>query len=187
MNKNKMVLIGVLCLCFVWSFVFWSISPEVTLKIVWRWLIIGTPDAVSVSLWDVQAGSSVSYTFTDNFWIKDLRWINQGHYTTIQCDWLFQEWWTWAITWVMLKSTVWSLLWWQANQTSINAELQSGDGLDITQPKLYFYRVNSWHNGGVLNTYWDKPTIKISIPEWTPTWTYKWKITYTLYDMPFSM
>ena len=89
MNK-KIGVIVILCLCFVWSLTFWSLSPEVKLQIVWRWLIIGTPDAVSVSLWDVQAGSSVSYTFTDNFWIKDLRWINQGHYTTIQCNWLFR-------------------------------------------------------------------------------------------------
>jgi hypothetical protein len=30
------------------------------------------------------------------------------------------------------------------------------------------------------------PYIKVSVPSGTPAWTYKWKITYTLYDMWFS-
>lgn len=184
MNKKYLSVIFVSLFCMISST--FAIN-QVSVEIKGKWLIIWTPNAVTINLGDVSVGSTATYTFTDDFWIKDLRWTPQWHYTTIQCNWLFQQNWDWVITWVMYKATAWTLLWWQPNQTSINADLQIWEGLDITQPKLYFYRVDWWHNGGVLNTYWDRPTIKISIPEWTPTWSYKGKITYTLYDMPFSI
>jgi len=181
MKKYLLIVLSLLACAFSTSFA----ANLVSVQINWNWLVIGTPWAVK--LWTVAAWNDLSYSFEweNYFWIRDLRWNEQWHYTTIQCDWLYQEWWDWVITGVMLRSTEWILLWWLANGTHINQFLQDGDWLDITEPQLYFYRNNWWHNSGVTNIYVDYPTLKISVPESVDTGTYRWRITYTLYDTSF--
>lgn len=182
MKKYWLIVLSLLACFFSTSFA----SNMVSVQIVWNWLVIGTPWAVHV--WTLSAWNSWSYTFSwpNFFWIRDLRWLSQWHYTTIQCDGLYRVWWDWVITGVMLKATAWQLSWWLANQTKINAALQSWEWLDITEPVLYFYRNDGWHNSGVTNRYIDYPTITVNVPSWTPSGTYKWRITYTLYDMNFD-
>lgn len=183
---KKYILSILLLLAIVSTYVFANVSSLVSVQISWNWLVIGTPGAVS--LWTISnAWGPLDYTFSwDNFfWIRDLRWRSQWHYTTIQCDGLYQQWWDWVITWVLFKATSWTLFGWLANDTAINPELQQGSWADITEPKLYFYRNNSWHNWWVTNRYIDYPTITVIVPSGITAWTYRWKITYTLYDMDF--
>lgn len=182
MKKYWLIILSLLFCLFATSFA----DNIVSVQVRWNGLVIGTPWAVK--LWTVTAWSDVPYVFEwDNFfWIRDLRWNEQWHYTTIQCDWLYQGSWDGVITGVMLRSTAWTLLWWLANGTHINQLLQEWDWLDITEPVLYFYRNDGEHSGGVTNIYIDRPTLKIPVPLSTPEWIYRWKITYTLYDMSFS-
>ena len=182
MKKYFLIALSLLACIFATSFA----DNTVSVQILWNWLVIGTP--WSVNLWTINAWSDRSYTFTwENFyWIRDLRWYYTWHYTTIQCDGLYQTNWSNIITWVRLHSTQWILSWWLPNQTTINQALQDSNWLDITEPQLYFYRNDWWHSWWVTNLYIDYPTITISVPSGTPSWTYRWRITYTLYDMSFS-
>ena len=174
-------------LSFLFCLVTTSFADNIiSVQISGNWLVIGTPWAVK--LWAVVRWTGIEYKFEweNYFWIRDLRWYEQWHYTTIQCDWLYQEWWNWVITGIMLKSTEWILKWWIGNGTKINELLQHEDWLDITEPVLYFYRNEGEHNGGVTNIYVDNPVLKIFVSESVDTGTYRWKITYTLYDTNFS-
>lgn len=183
---KKYILSILLLFAIVSTYVFANVSSLVSVQVSGNWLVIGTPWAVN--LWTFAPWEMKTYTFSwaNFFWIRDLRWLSQWHYTTIQCDGLYRVWWGWVITGVMLKTTAWELSWWLANQTKINLALQQWEWLDITEPKLYFYRNDGWHNGGVTNRYIDYPTITVYVPSWTPSWTYKWRITYTLYDTSFN-
>jgi hypothetical protein len=181
MKKYWLIVLSLLACVFATSFA----DNIVSVQVVWNWLVIGTPEAVTLGT--VTAGNSTWYTFQWDkfFWIRDLRWAENWHYTTIQCDWLYQSGWNWLITWVMLKSTEWILYWWLANGTAINPLLRQWSWADITEPQLYFYRNNNEHSGWVTNIYIDRPTITVVVPAGTPAWIYKWRITYTLYDTSF--
>lgn len=183
MKRYGLIILSLLACIFATSFA----DNIVSVQISGNWLVIGTPGAVSlgtISNW----WGTLSHTFSwdEYFWIRDLRWFYTWHYTTIQCDWLYQAGWNWVITWVLFKSTAGTLLWWLANGTTINSALQQWDGADITEPKLYFYRNDGWHSGWVTNIYIDYPTISVTVPAGTPAWTYRWAITYTLYDTSFN-
>ena len=122
-------------------------------------------------------------TFNNYFWVEDLRWVNTWYYTTIQCDGLY---WPndFVITGVQLLWNSLDLIQWIGNQTDMFSNLSSWT--DITIPQLYFYKKDNmpWNYNG--NKYWSKPSIKVSVPNNAPAGTYRWKITYTLYDRSFE-
>lgn len=181
-RKFGLMLLAIFACLFTTSFA----DNIVSVEIKWKGLIIWTPAAKTIQLWEVAAWTSVQYTFDDPFWIKDLRWRDAGHYTTIQCNGLFHTEWHGSLTWVKLQTTTWHLASGLPNQTKINSELQVEWWLDITEPKLYFYRVDGGNSWWVVNKYVDYPTVIINIPEWASTWAYKWRIVYTLYDLGFN-
>jgi hypothetical protein len=151
-----------------------------TIAISW-WLVIGTP--ANISLWSLTAWSGYVYTFSDYFWIEDLRWNNTGHYTTIQCDGLYGPN-NAIITGVQMSGSLIEKIVWITNNTLIYSSLTTWT--DITEPQLYLYRNDIIGANGAINRYWNKPSIKITVPADVPSGSYKWKITYTLYDIPFS-
>ena len=183
MKKYLLIVLALLACIFATS----SADNTVSVQILWNWLVIGTPGAVStwvISNWWGQL--PYNFTWDNYFWIRDLRGGYTWHYTTIQCDWLYQYGWNWIITWVLFKSTAGILLWGLANDTAINPALQQWNWADITEPQLYFYRNDWWNNSGVTNIYIDRPTITVVVPAGTTPWIYKWRITYTLYDTSFT-
>ena len=182
MYKNFCLFISILCFCFFVVHV--NAQNNVSLNIDGQWLIIWTPS--NLDLWTVSSGDIKEINFLDPFWIEDLRWINTWHYTTIQCDGLYgpNALTSTVITGVELSGAVVEKIGGRDNDTLVYSALSSFT--DITTPQLYLYRNDSFWNNGAINRYWNKPTIKITVPSWTPAGTYKWKITYTLYDMPFS-
>lgn len=181
MKKYLLIALSLLACFFSTSF---AVNNTVSIKLLWNGLVIGTPWAVN--LWTANPWQDITYTFSWNnyFWIRDLRWLSQWHYTTIQCDWLYSTDWAYIITWVIFKAGELILSWWLANETKIDNELFGW--LDITEPKLYFYRNDNWHSSGVTNRYINYPTIIVPLPQNVQTWIYRWKITYTLYDTSFS-
>lgn len=179
---NKKIIISFFSFLFIGVVI--SQNAQLSLDIQWQWLIIWTPS--NLDLGTISAGSTIESNFLDYFWIEDLRWTNTGHYTTIQCDGLYgpDGATSTVITGVELSGAVIEKIWGKDNQTLIYSNLSSRT--DITSPQLYLYRNDSVSNNGAINKYWNKPSIKITVPTWTPAGTYKGKITYTLYDMPFS-
>lgn len=149
-----------------------------------NWLIIWTP--WNLNLGTVIPWNTIEVNFSDYFWIEDLRWTSTGHYTTIQCDGLFGPNGSTGtvITWVQMSWALVELVAWVANNTLVYSNLTSWT--DITEPQLYFYRNENTTNPGWVNRYGNKPAIKISVPSDISSWNYKWKITYTLYDMAFN-
>lgn len=164
----------VLCLFLAW-FVFWA-SSKISINLNSRWLIIWTPE--NLNIWIANPGTTIERNFSTNFWIRDLRWTDTGHYTTIQCDGLY-----WpddaVITWVQLSWSNVELMAGKPNDTYVYSNLNTWT--DITTPKLFLYR-NNVVSGGAINKFWIKPSIKINVPIDVPVGMYKWKITYTLYD-----
>ena len=145
-------------------------------SILWKGVIIGTP--YNLNIWNVSTWSEIIYAFTGYFWIEDLRWTDTWHYTTIQLDWLYGPS-NSVITWVELKYTNLELLNGSENSTLINTD--ASNWLDITTPKLFFYR-NDFLSNWAINKYGTKPSIKITVPDDAQAGIYRWKIIYTLYD-----
>ncbi len=156
-------------------------NSQVELSVQGQWLIIGTPN--NLNIWSVSEGDTIESSFVDYFWIEDLRGISTGHYTTIQCDGLYGPSDS-IITWVQLSWAIVDRIAWTANNTLIYSSLSSRT--DITEPKLYLYRNDIVWTNWLINRYGNKPAIKITVPSWVPAGSYKWKITYTLYDMGFN-
>jgi len=144
-------------------------------------LIIWTP--ANLNLWSVNPWDTIEINFDDYFWVEDLRWTNTGHYTTIQCDWLYGPS-NFVITWLQLSWATVEMIDWRTNNTLIYSNLS--DRTDITDPTLYLYRNNDLSNNWAINRYWNKPAIRVFVPEDAPAGSYKGKITYTLYDMSFN-
>jgi hypothetical protein len=177
--KNKFVFFVFCSLVFVW--VVLGTESQVSITLSARWLFVWTP--ANLNLWSVSPGGTVEVNFDDYFWVEDLRWTSTGHYTTIQCDGLY---WSnnYIITGVQLSWINVEMIAGISNSTLIYSNLNSRT--DITQPQLYLYRNNSSSNNWVINRYGNKPSIRVFVPEYAPVGTYKWKITYTLYDMAFN-
>jgi hypothetical protein len=178
---KKFFLFILLPVFVLFSFVLAQYTQEVQVQIFWKGLVIWTPS--NISLGTVTAWSTVEKTFDDYFWVEDLRWVNTWYYTTVQCDGLY---WpdNFIITGVQLSWNLVELLQWNGNQTDIYSNLDSWT--DITTPQLYFYKNDNVPLNYHGNKYWNKPSIRISIPNNAPAGTYRWKITYTLYDRSFN-
>lgn len=180
---KKSFLISIVFVGIFWWYIFAQSNSQWTLSlaILWDGLIIGTP--ANISLGSVNPGGTVETTFDDYFWIEDLRWTSTGHYTTIQCDGLYGPG-GYVITGVQMIWSLVDLIRGLSNQTKIYSNLSTRK--DITIPQLYLYRNNNWTDPGFMNRYWNKPSIRVSVPSNAPVGSYKWKITYTLYDMSFN-
>lgn len=169
----------IVLLVFVVSFLYWiwsSVSTRLTFTLNSLWVIIWTPD--NLDIWSVNTWTFVNKYFSGYFWVKDLRWSNTGHYTTIQMNGLFGPN-NSVITGIKLFANSPVLIEWQANNAQLNSIFN--DWVDITDPVLFFYKndnMNNWY----LNKYWVIPSIRIWVPNDVSPWNYKWKITYTLYD-----
>lgn len=177
--KDKFVLLVFSCLFLVWLVL--AVDSKVSVTLYTRWLFIWTP--ANLALWSVIPWNTIEVDFPDYFWIEDLRWTSTGHYTTIQCDGLYGPGGA-IITWVQLSWANVDMIAGKPNETLIYSNLNTWT--DITQPQLYLYRNNSVSNNGAINIYGNKPAIKINVPLGIPSGHYKWKITYTLYDMWFD-
>lgn len=164
-----------LALCFVFVLSYDN-QAKVSISILGKWLVIWTPN--NLDLWSVFTGSILIYTFDDYFWIDDMRWYFTWHYTTVQLNGLYGPSES-VITGIELKANNLDLLNWRENSTLINVDISNW--LDITTPKLFFYR-NTDLNNWVINRYGTMPSIRITVPDDAQTGIYRWKIIYTLYD-----
>ncbi len=177
----KKYFLFILFVSFFWiSFVF-SQSKEVSVKVFSLGLVIWTP--ANLNLWSVIPWNTIEVSFSDYFWVEDLRGSNTGYYTTIQCDGFYGPN-NYVITGVQILWDLVELVAWIDNHTLIYSNLNTWT--DITIPKMYLYKNDNsmWNYYG--NKYGNKPSVRVSVPIDAPAGTYKGKITYTLYDMSFN-
>lgn len=168
-----------------WLFCIWQNSALLTLTIQWQWLIIWTP--ANINLWTLNPWTPAELSFTDYFWIEDLRGSKDGHYTSIQ--WLVY-WWdgeiiSWATVEFSTNSGNFTLIWGATEDETFNGSLASYT--DISEPKILFYRNNNQEHIGYVNRLWFQPKIKVTVPNDAPSWPYTLRLSYTLYDMPVTI
>lgn len=168
-----------------WLFCIAQNSALITLTIQWQGLIIWTPE--NISLWTLTPWTPKDITFEDFFWIEDLRGSKDGHYTSIQwlVYWLDGEVISWATVEFSTNSWDFTLIWGVTEDETFEHDLINYT--DITEPKILFYRNNNDDHIWYVNRLWFKPTIKVTVPNDVPSWSYSLRLSYTLYDMPVTI
>lgn len=172
-RKLIALLISVITFCTVAN------AIDIVVNVVWQWLTIWTPGNIPLGSFS----SSKEVTFTDYFWIEDLRASENGHYTSIQ--WLIY-WADWEIVsgaTVEFKSNSDSitLIWGVADNADFNRNMTNYT--DITNPALLFYRNDNPSHSWYLNKYWFIPSIRVNVPNGSGG-PYTVRLSYTLYDIP---
>jgi hypothetical protein len=105
-----------------------------------------------------------------------------GYYTPIQAGKLFQQNWTGTIpaNYITYKAgPIIKLLGADNSDIKIGSWINGIYG-NISTPQTYFYKKNG-QGTGIVGRYSDYPTIKITVPSYTPAWTYQWKIYFIVY------
>lgn len=175
-RKLIALLISVITFCTVAN------AIDIVVNVVWQWLTIWTPGNIPLGSFS----SSKEVTFTDYFWIEDLRASEDGHYTSIQ--WLVY-WADWEIVsgaTVEFKSNSDNiiLIWGVADNADFNRNMTNYT--DITNPALLFYRNDNPSHSWYLNKYWFIPSIRVNVPNGSGG-PYTVRLSYTLYDMPTAV
>ena len=168
-----------------WLFCIAQNTALLTLTIQWQWLIIWTPE--NINLWSLTPWTPKELTFSDYFWIEDLRGSKDGHYTSIQwlVYWRDGEIINWATVEFSTNSEFFTLIWGMTEDETFGHDLISYT--DITEPKILFYRNDNDAHVWYVNRLWFKPKIKVTLPNDAPSWPYSLRLSYTLYDMPVTI
>jgi hypothetical protein len=156
-------------------------TSEITFEIKWIGIRHGTPDNLNLGTIQYSAQvQEITWKFAKYFWVEDLMWFKTGHYTTIQCNWLYGP--TWAIiTWIYLMAwspvpeRIFGVTW----NVLISSTLNSFQS--IYSPLVYIYKPTNNSNFWLANRYGDEPIIKIVVPPNQIAGTYRWIIMFTLY------
>lgn len=155
-----------------------SISFEIT----GLWLRHGTPENFSFgTIASSLSDQYISGQFTEPFRIEDLQWYITGHYTTIQCDGVYNQN-GYRLTWVELKAgnnTPELLAWMIWSNVKISSILYNYT--NIIEPVTYIYKETNINNLWTVNKYWDKPRLKILIPPTAPEGIYSGQIVFSFY------
>ena len=169
-----------------WLFCIWQNSAQLKLVIQWQWLIIWTPAniaALNLDPWDTK-----DFNFNDYFWIEDLRWSKDWHYTSIQ----------WLVYWWGGEIITWATVYFKTNSENFTVILGTTEGdedfnrnltwyVDISEPTILFYRNDNINRIWFINRLGFKARIKVKVPSDAPSWPYSLRLSYTLYDMPITI
>lgn len=178
-----------------WVSCTWTISDddgnstwfELTFDVGREWLIIWTPESVSVT---AQESTDIVIKMPW-FRVEDKRWWDTWYYTTIQSKWLFNisNGTNVAVRIESDHGSSWLLMLTDGtlNGTTVNSALWDdnwGVTFDNTSdPVLYFYRANNSDNWWVKNRYEDELDLFVQN---IAAGTYTGEIVFTLYDRPFQ-
>ncbi len=143
------------------------------------------------STWSIDLGkSSISSTqttkegtFTDNFWVEDLKGADAGWHTTLQVGDLIHQ----GDNSITIPAANISI---KAGPTittiagTVNSAVEIANDLlnyqAIDTAKTFLLRNTA--SNGILGKYGVKPSIKVTIPEYQAVGVYKAILTYTLYE-----
>jgi len=177
-HKLIVLLLPIIALCSTAN------SLNIVVNIHGQWLTIWTPANIELGSFS----SPTTKTFTDYFWIEDLRATKTWHYTSIQWTvyWSDGQIVSWATVWFRTNSDNIILIWWEQDNTDFNRNLSNSNFTDITNPVLLFYRNDNPSHSWYFNKYWFMPSIHVNIPSGS-SGPYTVRLSYTLYDMPTSI
>ena len=169
----------------------WPLSAQIVLSVN-KWELTIWTETWNLNLWQVNVSNSsqeLSWSFgADSFWVEDMKWVESWYYTTISVT---------DLTWSVASHVI------PANNISLKTAWNTPTNISwatASEAKVIFWEwITSWHSGSTpvnyfqrLNTatadawrvwkWWDNLQIKVNIPAHTPSDTYRWTITYTLYD-----
>ena len=173
----------------------WANDPslaQINLSIQ-KWTLTIWTEIWNLNLWEVNVSNNtqeLSWSFgTNSFWVEDMKWIESWYYTTISVTDLI---WSVAGHVISADNVLLKTAWNEPNYISWAL---------VNESKVVFWNgIKVWHSGSWqvnyfqrLNTssseawrlwkWWDNLQVKVNIPAHTPSDTYRWTITYTLYDL----
>ena len=180
--------------CEASSFVALDVPPtvaQINLSVI-KWALTIWTETWNLNLWQVNVSNSaqeLSWSFGANsFWVEDMKWLETGYYTTISVT---------DLNWTVSGHSI------SANNVSLKTAWSMPSDISwatASEAKVIFWNgITDWHSWSWqvnyfqrLNTatadawrvwkWWDNLQIKVNIPAHTPYDTYRWTITYTLYD-----
>ena len=157
-----------------------------------KWTLTIWTEIWNLNLWEVYVSNNaqeLSWSFGANsFWVEDMKWVETGYYTTISVT---------DLNWTVSGHSI------SANNVYLKTAWNEPSYISwatVSDSKVIFWdAIKSWHNGSTpvnyfqrLNTsaseawrlwkWWDNLHVRVIIPAHTPYDTYRWTITYTLYD-----
>ena len=182
--------------CAASSFIALGVEGPSTAQIILsveKWILrIWNTDSI-LNLWEVNVSNNaqlLSWSFWANsFWVEDMKWLESWYYTTIQVT---------DLAWTVAGHTI------SASNVSLKTENAIPSYISwatVNDSQVIFWEwIKSWHSGSWAVNYfmrentstanawrvwkwWDNLQIKVNIPAHTPYDTYRWTITYTLYDL----
>jgi len=168
------------------------IVAEILLS-VRKWTLTIWTTTWNLNLWEVNVSNNaqeLSWSFGENsFWVEDMKWVETWYYTTISVTDLT---WTVASHVISANNVYLKTAWNEPSYISwaIVSDSKVVFSNDIklwhnnwAEPVTYFNRQNTPSNlAWRVWKWWDNLQIKVNIPAHTPFDTYRWIITYTLYD-----
>ena len=182
--------------CEASSFIALGIPPvevQINLSIL-KWILTIWVETWNLNLWQVNVSNSaqeLSWSFGANsFWVEDMKWVESWYYTTVSVTDL-----TWSVASHVIPAnniylkTAWNepsyISWATVSDSKVvfSNDIKSWHN-NLAEPVTYFNRQNTataeaWR----VWKWWDNLQIKVNIPAHTPYDTYRWTITYTLYDL----
>ena len=158
-----------------------------------KWALRIWAEIWNVDLWEVNVSNSaqeLSWSlWADSLWVEDMKWAESWYYTTISVS---------DLNWTVSGHSI------SANNVSLKTAWNEPSYISwaiVSDSKVVFSNdIKLWHNNWAepvtyfnrQNTatadawrvwkWWDNLQIKVNIPAHTPYDTYRWTITYTLYD-----
>jgi len=154
----------------------------------WNTLTIGVTGSFNFTELSVPTVATVQekqFTGDDYFWVKDLKGVNSGYYTTIEVsDLVGSE--TAAIipagnVLIKVPSLANVLITGTANSlVDVPAWLTTYQDFSSA---INFIKRDSWSNSGVLGQYAYFPRLELTVPAYQAADSYHGTITYTLYDL----
>ena len=170
-----------------------EMSAQINLSVI-KWTLTIWTTTWNLNLWEVNVSNSaqeLSWSFgADSFWVEDMKWLETGYRTTISVSNL-----SWTVPTHVISASNVSLktAWATPNYISWasvdDSQVVFGSGMtswhnNWAAPVTYFNRQNTPSNlAWRVWKWWDNLQIKVNIPAHTPYDTYRWTITYTLYDL----
>lgn len=170
-----------------------KLSSDVYLTIQWgditiwsqaSWFDMGT---ITVSSTDTTLSDIFNASTDDYFFVDDLKWADEGYYTTIQMNDFTQQWgWTGVIPWdnFTIRTTATNPLDTIAGATNplVNFGNLTATYQAFGSSPLTFISRNNATNNGVIGKYGMYADFELTVPAYTPVGSYQGTLTYTLYE-----
>ncbi len=132
----------------------------------------------------LSTGQTQNGSFSDEFWVDDLKWSNTWYYTTVQLSGNMQG---PGASFIPAANVFMSVAWtWVTTIAgSVNPNVSVADGLLSYTPlnsAVTFIRRPVWANNGLIGRYGKIPLMRVVIGAYQAVGTYTATMVYTIYE-----